>query len=543
MKTAVQLFGVLRDPAVCLKEALCLVRSLGYTAVEPCISVQSNHDFDHVIWPLDRAEEALFDIRAAGLQVDACHAFAPSLPESAPVLGDFCMRHGIRYLVVKSPQILSEETLHASALNLMSAAQRLQRFGVMILLHNEADDIRTRIHGVTAYEYLLDLCLGHVQAEVDIGWVHAGGEDPEAFLWRNALRVKAVHFKDFSETVEETAIGKGTVNTGACFQFARAFGALQIVDMDCFPQSMEQDLKASHDTLASLIQYRENSASFLNVLDTQTGEISVLHRFEGVIEAPNWLKGSGHLLFNAGGHMFDFDPKTGVQTQIDTGICTLCNNDHVVSPDETELAVSHMTMDEGFSSRVYVLPLSGGEARLVTPNSPSFLHGWSPDGKELAYCAFREHVGRQEVDVYTIPLEGGEEKRLTLGGFNDGPEYAPNGEHIWFNSTRSGRMQAWRMRRDGSEQTQMTCGERNNWFPHVSPDGTKVVYLSYGGEDLEPSEHLPNMQVELWMMNADGSDAHCLTTFFGGQGSINVNSWAADSRHLAFVSYDLRHKG
>ena len=149
-----------------------------------------------------------------------------------------------------------------------------------------------------------------------------------------------------------------------------------------------------------------------------------------------------------------------------------------------------MTFDNGgFTSRVYIVPMKGGEPRLVTPNSPSFLHGWSPDGTEMAYCAFRDIDGRQEVDVYTIPVNGGVEKRLTKGGFNDGPEYSPDGKYIWYNATNSGLMQVWRMERDGGEQTQITENRRNNWFPHVSPDGKRVVYISYGPEQLEPAEH------------------------------------------------------
>lgn len=147
-----------------------------------------------------------------------------------------------------------------------------------------------------------------------------------------------------------------------------------------------------------------------------------------------------------------------------------------------------------------------------------------------------------EVDIYTIPAKGGEEVRLTHGGFNDGPEYSPDGRYIWFNSTRTGLMQIWRMGRDGSGQMQMTFHERNNWFAHVSPDGSKVVYLSYRKGDLDANEHLPNMQVELWVMNADSSNPHRVISMFGGQGSINVNSWAGDSRHLAFISYEPVHK-
>lgn len=98
--------------------------------------------------------------------------------------------------------------------------------------------------------------------------------------------------------------------------------------------------------------------------------------------------------------------------------------------------------------------------------APSYLHGWSPDGKELAYCAERNG----NYDVYTIPAEGGEETRLTTAeGLDDGPEYSPCGQYIWFNSVRTGLMQVWRMKADGSEQTQMTFDEtRNSWFPHIS---------------------------------------------------------------------------
>ena len=125
-------------------------------------------------------------------------------------------------------------------------------------------------------------------------------------------------------------------------------------------------------------------------------------------------------------------------------------------------------------------------------------------------------------------------------GFNDGPEYSPDGKEIWFNSTRSGLMQIWKMNRDGSGQTQMTFEKRNNWFAHVSPDGKKVVNISYSVEGVDIDEHLPNLPVELWLMNRDGSDRKRILSFFGGQGSMNVNSWSPDSKKIAFIVYELQ---
>ena len=101
-------------------------------------------------------------------------------------------------------------------------------------------------------------------------------------------------------------------------------------------------------------------------------------------------------------------------------------------------------------------------------------------------------------------------------------------------------MQIWRMNADGSDQCQMTFDkDLNSWFPHVSPDGKKVVFLSYHAGDLKPDEHLPDKHVCLRIMTHKGKRVRTLLKLFGGQGTINVNSWAPDSRHLAFVSYRL----
>ena len=545
MKIGIQLWGALNDTRTGTLEALRRLRALGFDRVEPCVSVEPIPGLEHVIWPMDWFAAHAGEIADMGLEVVSCHIFAADIAASAGAFARMARELGVRQFVVKSPAELTDMSLQQAAMNYMRAADALAGAGAELLLHNERADIAARLRGKTAYEYLLDLCLGKVGAQVDVGWALAGGEDPEALLWRNAGRVRSLHFKDFvrsGEDLSEVAPGAGAVDTAACLQFARAFGCTQVLDMDGCPNGRDADYRAALGTLRSLASERPNTVSYLNTLDVETGAVRTLARFDRVIEAPNWLKGEDCLLYNSEGRMYRYDIGTGAETLMDTGLCDCCNNDHVVSPDERFLAVSHMTFEGGFTSRVYVVPMAGGEARLVTPNSPSFLHGWSPDGGEMAYCAFRERDGRRDVDVYTIPAAGGEERRLTFEGFNDGPEYSPDGEYIWFNSTRSGLMQLWRMRRDGSGQTQMTFTERNNWFGHVSPDGRRVVYLSYGRDDLCPDEHLPNMRVELWLMNADGSDAHRIASFFGGQGSMNVNSWAADSRRVAFVSYGILHR-
>jgi len=279
-----------------------------------------------------------------------------------------------------------------------------------------------------------------------------------------------------------------------------------------------------------------NVISILETVDVSSGERKVLAEFDYLIEAPNWTKDGKRLIYNSGGLLHSFDLNTQDSTVIDSGYANQCNNDHVLSPDNSQVAVSHHTSEDG-QSRIYIFPLAGGHPTLITAMAPSYLHGWSPDGSTLSYCAERNG----QYDIYTIPVEGGIETQLTdTAGLDDGPEYSPDGSKIWFNSTRSGLMQVWHMNADGSDPTQMTFDESNNWFPHVSPDGESIAYITYRKGDVAPGDHPANKDVEIRLMSSKGGPYRTLVSLFGGQGTINVNSWSPDSREIAFVSYRLK---
>ena len=250
----------------------------------------------------------------------------------------------------------------------------------------------------------------------------------------------------------------------------------------------------------------------------------------GRFEAPNWSRDGKFFLFNSNGHIERIAVAGGTPETIDTGFANRCNNDHGISPDGRLLAVSDQSQ-EGHRSLVYVLPIGGGAPKRLTQNSPSYWHGWSPDGQTLAFVGERNG----NFDIYTIPVTGGEEKRLTTApGLDDGPDYSPDGKYIYFNSERTGRMQIWRMHADGAEQEQITSDEYNNWFPHISPDGKWMVFLSY---DASVKGHPEDKDVMLRLMSLPDRKISVLAKLFGGQGTINVPSWSPDSKKLAFVSY------
>jgi TolB protein len=274
--------------------------------------------------------------------------------------------------------------------------------------------------------------------------------------------------------------------------------------------------------------------SRLEIISVPGGQRQVVYETRDHIEAPNWSRDGRSLLFNSAGKLYTIPVKGGSPTPLDSGTAAKLNNDHGYSPDGKRLAISHEPKGD---SLIYVMPAKGGEPRQVTALGPSYWHGWSPDGKTLAYCASRN----DEYDIYTIAADADnskEEKRLTTApGLDDGPDYSADGKSIFFNSVRTGQMHIFRMKTDGSEQTQVTSDDEwADWFPHPSPSGRWMVFLSY---EKGVEGHPPNKDVALRLMSLPKGKPRVLTRLFGGQGTINVPSWSPDSRSVAFVSYRL----
>ena len=283
--------------------------------------------------------------------------------------------------------------------------------------------------------------------------------------------------------------------------------------------------------------------SSITVYETKTKSTNVVYSADEVIEAPNWSRDGKFLLVNSHGNLYRLPVNVTPATleKIELGDGYRCNNDHDFSRDGKLLAFSAST-PASRQSQVFLANADGSGVKLMTPAAPSYFHGWSPDGKWLAFVGRRENT----YELYRVAVTGGDEQRLTSkGAYDDGPEYSPDGKWIYFNSNRSGGWDIWRIPPEGagpqdSQAERVTSDELEDWFPHFSPNGKWMVMLSFPRGTAGHDEKLNG--VALRMMRAPGKKLRAakiqvLSTFFGGQGTINVNSWSPDSRKFAYVVY------
>ena len=287
-------------------------------------------------------------------------------------------------------------------------------------------------------------------------------------------------------------------------------------------------------------QLRAGQSAELYVIDVRSRTATLrLSSADLLFEAPNWSPDGRWLVVNGAGGLFRVGVDAGELEPIDLAGIAPINNDHVLSPDGR---TAYVSSDDG---HIYAVPITGGSARRVTNDNGEgfhhYLHGVSPDGETLAYIGLQiDGTGVLTTNVYTVPAAGGADTQITNDECpDDGAEFSPDGEWIYFNSERGsiakGHAQLFRVPVAGGEPEQLTHDERVNWFPHPSPDGASIAYISFPpGTEGHPAD----LEVIVRLRDEHGA-IHDLAEVFGGQGTMNVPSWDPAGERIAIVAYPL----
>jgi len=205
------------------------------------------------------------------------------------------------------------------------------------------------------------------------------------------------------------------------------------------------------------------------------GQIFISNIFQGTLEEvtkgvnvgenwlPAWSPDGTKLAFST---TRDGNPEIYVVNRDGSGLRRLTNNPSIDitptwSPSGTQIA---FTSDRSGTPQIYVVDADGLNLSKKTSESYCDRPTWSPAPfNEIAFAS-RSGPG---FDIKVLDLSTGVTKALTFGeGTNESPAFSPNGRHIVFTSTRSGKAQVFTMARDGKNVRQITKtgnNEKPDW--------------------------------------------------------------------------------
>jgi Tol biopolymer transport system component len=200
------------------------------------------------------------------------------------------------------------------------------------------------------------------------------------------------------------------------------------------------------------------------------------------------------------------------------------------SPDGTKVVFARATYIEDCSfdpacAQIWIVEADGTDERRLTPASArSEAPDWSPDGDRIVFQQWNvpyDYSG--QIDIYAMNVDGSDIRQLTDGpGANEDPAWSPDGERIVFSRYVDGEYEIWVMNAEGSEQRRLTPRGVSAHSPAWSPDGEKIAVTRQSGDDCDA----------IVVMNEDGTEERTLLPPGEGGGGP---AWSPDGSQIAFI--------
>jgi dipeptidyl aminopeptidase/acylaminoacyl peptidase len=167
----------------------------------------------------------------------------------------------------------------------------------------------------------------------------------------------------------------------------------------------------------------------------------------------------------------------------------------VASPDRRSMAIDLL-------GALWVLPIGGGEARQITPDTIEAREpSWSPDSLSLAFQGYEDAW-----HIFTIKTDGTGLKALTTGPFDDRePDWSRDGRRIAFSSDRYGGISSiWQVEVETGSVMQLSAFVADH--PCWAPIDSDVIFLGYPVQ--APNRGGPSWPVRGWS-GPDGRSSLC----------------------------------